>query len=143
MKNTLLINPKTGLHIFGKIPEISLRGNYFHPGEIYLRHGEHWSDSRGFGAQHIWIKHEKELINFGYSSFEDVPRFISDIIVDKAPIHCEFENKGKQKISIVRSSTGMVFLEERNGRENEIFYSVITAFTGKQARGTKIGTVRL
>ena len=143
MKNDFLINPNTKTHVFGEIPEIIIRKNYFQRGEIYLREGEHIGINRGFGAVHIWEAHEKQLITLGYQSIEDVPRFVSNIILPGAPIHCEFSGIGKHRISIVKSSIGVAYLEERQNRYNETFYSVVTAFMAGRTHGTLIGTVCL
>lgn len=143
MKNNFLINPNTGTHVFGKIPEIKHRKDYFQRGEIYLRHGEHRGLNRGFGAVHIWEAHEKQLITLGYQSIDDIPRFVSGIIQPGVPIHCEFSGIGKHRISIVKSSIGTAYLEERQDKNNETFYSVVTAFTAGKTHGTLIGTVCL
>lgn len=143
MKNDFLKNPNTNTHIFGEIPEIITGKSYFQRGEIYLREGEHIGINRGFGAVHIWEAHEKQLTKLGYQSIADVPKFVSDIIFPGAPIHCEFSGIGKHRISIIKSSIGVAYLEERQNKNNEIFYSVVTAFIAGRTHGTLIGTVCL
>jgi hypothetical protein len=141
-KNELLINPNTNTHSFGKIPEIKYRNDYFQCGEIYLKQGEHRGINRGFGAEHIWEAHKKQLITLGYNSIEDVSKFISNIIRLKAPIHCEFDNiRGKHRISVITSSIGVAYLEERHDGNNDVFYSVVTAFLTKKTHGILIGNV--
>jgi hypothetical protein len=142
MKNTFLINPNTGTPIFGQIPEMIDKRYRFESGQIKLRYGKHHGKNRGFGVEHIWIEHEKELIALGYQTMEDVPRFVSEIIRPQMPIHCEFDNpNGNHRITIVKSTVGTAILERKPDENNRIFYSVVTAFKGRHAHGTKIGTV--
>ena len=140
-KNKFLINPKTETLIFGKIPEIKIHHpqHIFEEGLIYLRHGEHIRANRGFGACHIWEAHRKELESMGYTSFEQVPEFVSNIILPGVPIHCEFSNlKGNHRITVLRSQIGIAILEKKLNN-NIPMYSVVTAFNRKQAHGTLIG----
>lgn len=141
MKNDLLINPNTNTYVFGIIPEIKSGRNYFQRGEIHLKKGEHRGINRGFGAEHIWEAHKKQLIVLGYQSIADVPRFVSGIILPGAPIHCEFCGVGKNRISIVKSTIGMAVLEERQTSNNKTIYSVVTAYMAVKIHGTLIGTV--
>lgn len=142
MKNILLINPSTKTHVFGEIPEMTGKKHYFERGEIKLRHGKHRGINKGFGAEHIWIQHEKELIALGYHSIEDVPKFVSEIIRPRMPIHCAFDDpRGNHRITIIKSTVGVAILGRETDENNGIFYSVITAFKGRHAHGTQIGSV--
>ena len=142
-KNRRLINPLTGTDVFGKIPEIIFRKtDFFQEGLIYLKHGDHYGANRGFGAVHIWAEHENVLRDLGYTTIDDVPNFVSKIIQEHAPIHCEFNNmKGNHRIAVLKSSIGVAYLEHRTDGDNNIFYSVVTAFTKGKAHGPQIGTV--
>ena len=35
-------------------------------GEIRLFHGRHTGPNRGFGAEHIWAEHEREMVAAGF-----------------------------------------------------------------------------
>ena len=141
-KNTFVTNPSDGSLIYGRIPTIKFQRDYFCEGNIMLRVGEHIKANRGFGVRHIWAEHSKELIRMGYHSVDEVARYISDIINVGAPIFCEFNNlRGNHRIAVLRTSKGIVFLEKKYDGRNEVFYSVVTAFSSKKAHGTKIGNV--
>lgn len=77
----------------------------------------------------------------GYKTIEDVPIFVSEIIRQGAPIYCEFSGIGKHRISVVTSLKGIAYIEERQDENNEVFYSVVTAFLATKKHGTLIGTV--
>jgi hypothetical protein len=145
MKNTLLINPNTNTHIFGEIPEMTdKRKRYcFERGEVKLKYGKHIRKNKGFGAEHIWIEHEHELIKLGYQSMADVPKFVSEIIRPRMPIYYEFDNTLRDRITVVKSTAGIAILEKTSDANNRIFYSVVTVFGGRSAHGTQIGTVCL
>ena len=141
-KNTFILNPKTGDYVFGIIPEINYRGDFFPEGEIKLRHGEHKGPNRGFGVTHIWAEHAKELTDKGYVNIDDVAKYLSDLIGPGSPIYCEFNSmRGNHRIAVLRSSVGVVFLEQKSDAYNNIFYSVVTAFRKTKAHGTRIGSV--
>lgn len=138
-KNTKIINPKTGNLEFGFLHEIvkPTQKIRIEPGNIYLRFGEHIGKNHGFGMRHIWIEHRSELIRLKYLTEDDVPRFVSDIIVPGAIIHVE----DVKRPTILRSSKGIAILELK--RVGEVFeYSVVTAYTRKTAYGSIVGSIQ-
>jgi hypothetical protein len=146
VKNTRLINPKTGTFVFGliEIPKQS-RWNTIPGGEIFLLQGRHIAVNKGYGVEHIWTAHENEMRSAGFSSKVDVPAYVSRIIHAGAGVHCEFSQiRQDQKLTVVRSPHGTAVLElrrPRNPNENP-FYSILTAYSKNNANGTRVGTVR-
>ena len=142
-QNTLVQNPNTNTYEFGVIPYMIKGHDEFSEGIIQLRIGKHIGPNKGFGVEHIWIEHNKELIKLGYKTKNDVPQFLADLIKPRAPIYCEFNDmRGNHRIAVVRSVLGVAYLERKFGANNEVIYSVVTAFTKKNAAGTKIGSVQ-
>ena len=142
-KNTPILNPYTGQPTFGVIPSIKSGRDYFDEGDILLKYGRHFGPNRGFGVNHIWLEHRKELVNLGYETKNDVARFVADIITKNAALYCEFNDlRGSHRIAVVKSSCGIAYLEKKYTGDNTVFYSVITAFDKKKAHGTRIGSVK-
>lgn len=153
-RNTLIRHPTNGTNIFGKFPEIKTKGNraaYFPEGDIFLKHGEHRTiqkrEGRGFGIQHIWAKHELELIALGYPAENDVSRYVANILQSGTPIHSEFDNAGgTHRTQVIRNQNHVVILDQRTSRIDgfEIFdhYSVVTAFPmHRKVKGSRIGAL--
>lgn len=139
-KNDLLINPISGDHIFGYIPFLSKVG--FESGPIYLKAGDHWAPTKGFGAKHIWERHQTELVTLGFKSIDDVPAFLVTIILPGTQLYCEFNDiKGNPRLAALRTRAGVAFIERQIGSRNEVYYSVVTAFTKGKANGTLVGAV--
>ncbi|MGL5596802.1 MAG: hypothetical protein ACRDDA_01495 [Aeromonas sp.] len=140
---TLKINPKTGTTSFGTLPELTLsRGLVIPAGDIILKDGRIWREKKGtlggFGAKHIWQDHRRELIEHGYNTKQDIPRFVSDIIVTGADVFHE-SNKGA-RVNILQSSLGIVILEFAV-KDGSTTHSVISAYTRKTSRGTRVHTI--
>lgn len=75
-------------------------------------------------------------------NIDSVAKYVSDLIYPGAPIYCEFnEMRGSHRIAVLRSSIGIVFLEQKYDAYNNVFYSVVTAFRKTKAHGTRIGSV--
>ncbi|MBT0719653.1 hypothetical protein HGT71_15525 [Rosenbergiella epipactidis] len=113
-------------------------------GPIYLRAGKHIGPHKGFGIRHIWEQHGADLIRGGYRTFNDVPRFVSDIIVDGANIVCEFNAmKSHDRLIILRGRKGRVILSAWSNGDDEFYYSVVTAFRNGASNGTAVGRVEV
>jgi hypothetical protein len=88
------------------------------------------------------LEHDKELIALGFQTKDEVAKFVASIIRSGTPLFCEFNNlRGKHRVTALKSSIGVAILEQKQNATNEIFYSVVTAFTKGKAHGTQIGTV--
>ena len=126
---------------FGTISEITYKGDLIPGGEIHLKKGQHIGPNKGFGAEHIWAEHSKEMLKEGFSTIEDVQSYVKQIISSGSAIHCEFERKKTfYRLAIIRSSKGTAILEYKGQYPNG-YYSVVTAFSGNKKHGPKIGTV--
>lgn len=136
------ITKNTIISEVGDFPK--LRETYrsdFPEGKIILKHGEHRGPGRGFGIAHILAEHESDLDHHSLPNSEDgVISYIKLILHSGALIYSEFEGIGRpHRPTIIRSSIGTVVLE-RQEINGETLYSVVTAFGGKSAKGTQIGT---
>ncbi|WP_240746222.1 hypothetical protein [Eikenella exigua] len=114
----------------------------FPPGIIVVKYGEHRGANRGFGAAHILAEHTADLNRHNLPCDEEgVCLYVKMILQPGAGIHCEFSNmRGFHRPMVVRFRLGTVVLE-RQERDGLTTYSVVTAFGGTMARGTKIGTM--
>jgi hypothetical protein len=138
-KNTKICNPTSGRLEFGYLHEIIKPALklYIEAGSIYLKYGEHTGKNRGFGMTHIWEEHQIELIKLGYLSIDDVPRYVSEIIVPGARIHIE----DVRRPTILKSAKGVAVLElKRAGDVCE--YSVVTAYPQKYAHDSIVGQIQ-
>ena len=131
----------SGQQSFGQIPEIVSKGILIPEGSIFLKVGKHFGPNRGFGATHIWAEHSKEMARAGFESFEDVPKYVNQIIRTGSAIHCEFAQlKGYNRLTILRNASGTAILEYKGQYPNG-HYSIVTAFSGNKKHGPKVGTV--
>lgn len=100
--------------------------------------------NRGFGVNHIWAEHAKELARLGYETISDVARFVRDIIQPGAPIYCEFNHPGgKHRTTVLKSALGIVILEPREAPETDSgwIYVVVTAYSKRNPHGVQIGKI--
>ncbi len=130
-KNDLVEHPK-GCFSFGRVPALPKHG--VRGGDIYLRKGnEH------FGVVHIWQDHEYDLRKLGYLVIDSVPDYVALLTEAGTPIFMETPfTKGGKRLSVLRSRTGILVLEERSDRD-WFGYFVVTAFPRGNARGILIG----
>ena len=142
LKNGPLISPITGVVEFGFLGTIRGLQKFSQPGgPIVLKRDDHIGQNHGFGAKHTWAEHKKEMHDLGYEEFDDVPRYVTSIIVPGTPVHCEFAQlSGHKRVTVVRSKTGTAVLEYRIGR-NDSHDSVVTVFSGEIKHGPRVGTV--
>lgn len=110
-------------------------------GEIQLRHGRHWGPNKGFGAAHIWAEHQKEMQQAGFTIREQVADYVASIVQTGSAIYYEGGHHTRQKITIIRSSVGTAVLELKHEGQTAI-WSVVTAYSRKNANGTRIGAVQ-
>lgn len=114
----------------------------FPPGIIVLKQGRHKGVNKGFGVEHILAEHTADLNDHKLSfDTQGVIQYVEMILQTGAGIYSEFSNtRGFPRPMVVRSRFGTVVLE-RQERDGLTTYSVVTAFGGTMARGTKIGTM--
>lgn len=138
--NDAIPHPDTGEMRFGRVLEAKSRGERIPAGDIELRRGKHTGAHRGFGAKHIWAEHRKEMAHAGFEAEEDVPRYVASIITTGAPIFYEGGVMRDMRVTVVRSSRGMAVLEMK-GTPDDCIWSVVTAYSARNANGTRVGAV--
>ncbi|MCF6762870.1 hypothetical protein [Pseudomonas fragi] len=112
-------------------------------GAIYLRAGKHIGPHKGFGIRHIWMERGLDLIKWGYPTFEDVPRFVADIIVHGTDVVCEFDKMGDyQRVIVLRGRKGAAVLAPWPKGESGLYYSVVTAYRNRAPNGKAVAKVK-
>ncbi|WP_156312135.1 hypothetical protein [Methylobacterium platani] len=86
---------------------------------------------------------QKETISAGFDAESDVVHYVASIIVPGAPIYCEFTRMRDTRLTVVRSSTGMAILQHQPHGQIGPCYSIVTAYSGKNPHGTRIGKVEV
>lgn len=138
-ENTLIASP-TGGFSFGTIPEMPKFG--LPGGQIYLRVGVHRRANSGFGVMHVWEAHRADLLRHGCTAIEGVAALLARMIVPGAQIYCEFkEQRGGQRIAVLRSAIGTLILEPRHERANGFGYYIVTWYPQRRAHGTLVGQI--
>jgi len=134
LPETLLCHPETGITFFGSI-EATKVGNIIVPsGHIILKRGV----PNAFGVAHIWARHKQDMNALGYSSIEQVPHYVAEIVHPGAVIQYESDKRYKNhRLTIVKSERGIAILEFIDNA-----YSIVTAYNRKRPRGSIIGSVR-
>ncbi len=101
-----IAQPLTGLECWGVVKVTSQLLSQ-PGGVIYLRARKHIRPHKGFGLRHIWEERWHDLIKWGYPTFYDVQRFVSEIIVTGTNIVCEFDQmKGYERQIVLRGRKG-------------------------------------
>lgn len=140
-KNAPIVNPLTGLPIFGMFPSIAQKDVAFEGGPIYMRYGQHHGFKRGWGFEHIWQARYPEICVFD-EALPVVTGLVTKILVGGASIHYEYGlGSADRRSTVFRSSAGVVIVEERMDGQNKAFYSIVTAYPGQKANGPKIGAI--
>lgn len=116
------------------------RGFVIEGGEIHLLEGRHSGPNSGFGAAHIWAEHAKEMARQGLRSRDEVPAYVASIVKPGTPLVFGGPLGRQVRLIAVRSRTGMAILELRMQRD-DLFWSVVTAYAGSKAHGTRVGAV--
>lgn len=143
--NQVIEHPDGGL-VFGVIPAIDRLGAA--EALIYLKAGMHrvtpGKPPAGYGVKHIWEGKKKELRGRGCTKADDVPRFVSELIVLGTEIyHDETHPRANMKrITLLRTQDGTLLLEPKEGdRHLGFHYSVVTWTPQSQAKGIQVGTI--
>lgn len=136
--NATIDNPQTGRPDFGAFPSIDRQGVKFAAGPIRLRYGEHRGSGRGFGFEHIWQARFPEVLTEAEAR-PLVAALISRILVSGAAIQHEYGTERHRKVTIVRTSEGIVVLQEMIDGTGECWYSIVTAIAKARGQGALIG----
>lgn len=144
-KNQVVEHPDGGF-VFGVIPAINRLDAV--EALIYLKVGMHivrkGQKPSGYGIKHIWDGKKKELRSRGCTKVDDVPRFVSDLIVLGTEIyHDEKHARANMKrITLLRTQDGTLLLEPLEGdRHLGFHYSVVTWTPQTKPRGIQVGTI--
>ena len=81
------------------------------------------------------------MAKLGFKGFLEVPAYVADIIKLGAPLYYEGGKWGTITLMCVRPNGGTAVFEYTESRELN-YWKIITAFSGKKAHGTRVGTVR-
>lgn len=135
--NDPIPNPNTGKFSFGLVPKGKSGSDTIPEGEIQLRHGKHRGVNRGFGLEHIWAEHRKEMAQVGLYNKNDVPTYVAKIVRTGSAIYYEGGYYKNQRIAVIRSSSGTAILEWKGS-----VWSIVTAYSGKNINGTRVGAVQ-
>lgn len=141
MSNQFLTHPVSGCIRFGDVPEMKSRGIILLGGEIRLQTGKHTGPHKGWGANHIWAEHEREMAKKRFMSINDVPAYVASIIRVGTPLIFDGQTLGNIKLMAVQATSGMAILGLRERREGAI-WTIITAYDSNKPHGTRVGSVR-
>lgn len=138
-----IVNPLTGTVDWGQFPETDVKTRVFPAGPIRLRYGEHKGPNNGYGLAHIWEAHFKsDEHGTPMLGLVAVANFMAGILMPGAQIFYEFGNgRAGAKNTIFKSKKGIVIVEERQDGQGNTFYSIVTAFPGRNAHGQLVGTI--
>lgn len=139
--NDRVQHPDTGSFSFGVVPECKSESETIPEGRIELRNGRHRGPNKGFGIEHIWAEHQKEMEQAGFSSIDDVPAYVATIVRAGTPIYFEGGYYSHQRVAVVNSSAGTAILEMKHSADG-VVWSIVTAFSGKNSNGTLVGAVQ-
>lgn len=134
-------HPTTGGLSFGIVPDLRLSGSRIACAEVRLFVGRHVGPNRGFGAAHIWAEHRREMELAGFLREQEVAAYVAAIVRGGTLLYHEGGWQRSERLLALRSAVGTAILEHRQQRGGAI-WSVVTAFSGKKAHGTRVGTVR-
>lgn len=138
-ENTLVAHPDGGFS-FGEIPAMPKFGLL--SGDVYLRVGIHRRANSGFGVIHVWEAHQADLLKHGCTTIDGVATHIAKMIVPGAQIYCEFKDqRGGNRIAVLRTATGTLILEPRHERQTGFGYYVVTWYPQRRAHGTLVGQI--
>jgi hypothetical protein len=138
---TAINNPRTGQPLFGMFPSINTQHVTFVGGPIYLRYGRHFGTNQGFGFEHIWQARFPTCSDLKTATAL-VADLIASILTKGATIHYEFgTGNADRRSTVFKSKAGVVIVEERLDGNNDVFYSIVTAFEAPKANGPVIGSL--
>ena len=139
MSSPPVINSVTEGMSFGVVPRIKVPGLTCEQAEIHLFEGRHWGPNRGFGRKHIWAEHQTEMLQMGFRNEEQVGHYVASIVRSGSSLYFEGGFMRQPRLLVVNRTVGTAVLECRSPLK---VWSIVTAYSGKQAHGTFVGTVR-
>lgn len=139
MPHTLIPHPTNGTNFFGQVLQKKAGSIIIPAGPIVLKRGRYGGS--GFGAAHIWQRHEKEMRQAGFLLEVDVVHYVASIVCPGSALYCEFERIRDTRLAVVRGATGTAILEHKPNDPIGSCYSVVTAFAYRNPHGMRIGTV--
>lgn len=140
MSINFLINPLSGNYIFGEIDALNLGGINTERCPIHLLPGKHIGPNRGFGANHIFAEHSKEMADLGLYTITDVPQFVCNIVQTGTPLYFEGASWTVTRVLAVKTSHGTAILEYKDRRDGAI-WSIVTAFSNPRKHGTLVSQI--
>jgi hypothetical protein len=142
-KNKAIANPRTGTFDWGQFPETDVDGYVFEAGPIRLRYGEHRGPNNGYGLAHIFEAHFKtEEADTPFAAMGAIADFLFSIICEGAQIFYEYGvGRAGEKTTVFMSSKGTVIVERRLDGNNNVFYSIVTAFPSRRVHGELVGVL--
>ena len=149
MSKVRVLNPIDNTDIFGVIHALTLTSK--HKGiintveaPIHLVEGKHIGPNSGFGVEHIWAEHSKEIISAGYAGQHLVPAYVQRILAAPAAIYFEDRQVARPRVNTVRIVTGTVILEYVRtviGGVERPHWSVVTAYSNTRTVGVLVGGI--
>lgn len=144
-KDTCFPQPNGSFNFF-KFPTTEKYNIEWEEGNIYLLIGKHTGPNKGFGIVHILQEHHQDIkAKDKLVSYENsilVAKYVSDILSSGSKIICPLDFIDNDRPIIVQSKIGRVVLEKFICPINqEIYYSVITAFSNPNVKGHQIGSL--
>ena len=138
MPNTLVPHPD-GSNFFGQVYEKTTQGVLIPGGPIVLKRGRYGSG--GFGARHIWQRHEKEVRKAGFQTEEEVVLYVARIVFPGTPLYYEHGHIRGVRVTVVRGVLGTAILEHKPSDPIGPCYSIVTAFGQRNPIGSRIGSI--
>jgi len=138
MPHTIIPHP-TGSDFFGRVLEKNSSGVLIPSGPIVLKRGRYGNS--GFGACHIWQRHQKEMRKAGFLTEDDVVHYVATIVRPGTPLFYEHGHMRKMRVTVVRGIIGTAILEHKPDDPIGPCYSILTAFGQRNIIGSMVGLV--
>lgn len=149
MSKVRVLNPINNTEVFGVVPALTLTSQ--HKGAIitrvapiHLLEGKHIGPNSGFGVAHIWAEHEREILQAGFATRNDVPAYVQRILTAPGLIYFEDRKLKKPRVNAVRIVTGTVILEYVRTIINKVempHWTVVTAYSNQRNAGVVVGRI--
>lgn len=149
MSKVRVINPISNTDVFGIIPALTLNSQKdgiinTAQAPIHLVAGRHIGPNSGYGVAHIWAEHEKEILQAGFTSQNDVPAYVQRILTAPGLIYFEDRKIKRLRVNTVRIVTGTVILEYVRTVIDKVetpHWTVVTAYSNTRTAGVVVGRI--